>query len=127
MKWALVRFLLVGGIGFVVDAGLVYLLTSHGTPPVAARVPAISAAILTTWLLNRSFTFRVSARRSRAELARYIIVALSSAALNFGLYSVLTLLGVAPVAAVALATAALLLYSFVGYRRFAFNAGRTKT
>ena len=119
---AFLRFLIVGAIGFVVDAGLVFLLTGAGFSAFLARVPALAAAILTTWLLNRTVTFRVAAPRSRAELTRYAMVALSSAALNYALYAGLVALGMWPVAAVALATICLLFYNFIGYRRYAFRA-----
>lgn len=119
---AFLRFLVVGAIGFVVDAGLVFVLTAAGLSAFVARVPALAAAILATWLLNRTVTFRVAAPRSREELTRYTVVALSSAALNYALYAGLVALGMWPVAAVALATICLLFYNFIGYRRYAFRA-----
>lgn len=121
MKSAFIRFLFVGFVGFVIDAGLVFVLTGAGISPVLARIPAITVAIFTTWILNRTLTFRVHAPRSRDELTRYFAVALSSAALNFALYAALIVIGVWPVAAVAVSTICLLFYSFLGYRRFAFR------
>lgn len=55
------------------------------------------------------------------ELGRYVAIALSSAGLNFVLYSALVLMGMWPVAAVALSTVCLMFYSFATYRRFAFR------
>jgi len=115
------HFLLVGGAGFVIDVGLVYLLSRAGLSPIMARIPAISAAILFTWLLNRRLTFRVTERPSRNELFRYASVALTSGILNFGLYSVLVLNGLMPLLAVALSTIALMAFSFFGYKIFAFQ------
>ena len=87
-----------------------------------ARIPALVAAIFTTWILNRTLTFRVNTPKSREEVSRYIAVALSSAVLNFLLYTVLVvIIGVRPVVAVAVSTIALLFYSFYGYRQFAFK------
>lgn len=37
------RFLLVGGVGFLIDAGLTRLLIALGLAPWLARVPAILA------------------------------------------------------------------------------------
>ena len=115
------RFVFVGIVGFVVDGGGTWLLVRAGLPPVAARVGPLLSAIVVTWLLNRSLTFRVEEARSRAELMRYATVALSSAFLNFVLYSGLVLVGVHPLVAVAAATLALLLYSFFAYRRMVFR------
>lgn len=121
MKAEFLRFVVVGCLGFVVDAGVVFLLFEGGISPVLARIPALTAAIFTTWILNRTLTFRVSTPKSKDEVVRYVAVALSSAALNFLLYTALVLTGVWPVIAVAVSTIALLFYSFYGYRRFAFR------
>lgn len=116
-----VRFLFVGGIGFIVDAGGTLLLTQLGVSPILARVPSLLAAILVTWLFNRRLTFRVERPRSRAELMRYLTVAASSAGLNFLLYSAMVVVGIYPVVAVAVATVVLLLYSFFAYQHVVFR------
>jgi putative flippase GtrA len=101
-------------------------LTRAGVPALVARIPAITTAMIATWLLNRSLTFRISAPRSGGELARYVAVALCTAALNYALYSVLVLIGVPPVPAVAISTICLTFFSFMAYRLFAFRgAGRS--
>jgi putative flippase GtrA len=115
------RFVVVGVIGFIVDGGGTWLLVHLGVPPVAARVGPLLSAIVVTWLLNRRLTFKIERPKSRAELVRYATVALSSAAMNFALYSALVLLGVYPILAVAVATLVLLLYSFFAYRRMVFR------
>ena len=127
MKSEFFRFIVVGCLGFVVDAGMGFVLSEAGVSPVLARIPALAAAIFTTWILNRTLTFRVNAPKSGSELARYIAVALSSAVLNFLLYAALVvMMGVWPVIAVAVSTIALLFYSFFGYQRFAFGPRTVK-
>jgi len=121
MGFEFVRFVIVGGIGFGVDAGGTWLLVQAGLPPVGARIGPLLAAIVVTWLLNRSLTFRTSRPKSRAELMRYAAIALSSAALNFLLYSVLVLLGVPVLVAVAMASGVLMAYSFFAYRSVVFQ------
>ena len=115
------RFLIVGSIGFVLDAGLLFLLIQFGFSPVLARIPAISTAVIVTWLLNRQLTFRVDAPKSHAEALRYIVVAAVSALLNFAVYTVLIIAGIWPVLAVAISSIALLFFSFHFYKRFAFK------
>ena len=122
MRSEFLRFAVVGCLGFVVDAGLVLVLIKAGASPVLARIPALGAAVFTTWILNRALTFRVSTTRNRGEIVRYVIVALSSAALNFLIYTALVVrFELWPLTAVAISTIALLFYSFIGYRRFAFR------
>lgn len=121
MSQRFLRFVAVGAIGFVMDAGLTYLLTRYGVSPVLARAPAIAVAILTTWLLNRMLTFRIEEPGTIEELARYFAVAVLSGVLNFAVYSVLVLVGTSPVLAVAIATLLLMFFSFFGYKVFAFK------
>ena len=118
------RFVAVGGIGFVVDGGTTFALVSLGFSPVTSRIPALALAILTTWLLNRCLTFEVRRPRSTNELLRYFGVALSSAAMNFGAYTLLVLSGVKPGLAVAIATLLLMFFSFYGYKLFIFRMRR---
>ena len=52
------RFGIVGGIGFLVDAGLLHLMLKLGLGYYGGRLVSFLAAVTTTWILNRSFTFR---------------------------------------------------------------------
>jgi putative flippase GtrA len=52
------RFGIVGGIGFLVDAGLLQLMLQFGLGYYGGRLISFLAAATTTWILNRSFTFR---------------------------------------------------------------------
>ncbi len=120
----LTRFAVVGGIGFVVDAGLTEALVALGVSPLAARVAAIAAAILTTYLLNRSLTFRSDRRGAAAvgEGGRYVAVALAVAAANYAIYAaiVLAVPGVRPLLAVAVASGIAMVLSYLGYSRLVF-------
>jgi len=114
-------FVFVGGVGFIVDAGMTMVIGYVGVSYIAARVPAIVLAMMTTWLLNRRFTFSVRRKKSVSEAARYATVSIVSAILNFLLYSWLVKHGVWPPVAVAIATGCLMVFSFFGYRTLAFG------
>jgi len=119
-----VAFALTGGAGFLVDAGLLFLLlrlTALG--PLSARVVAIAAAMLFTFWANRTFTFGRSGRGLAAEGARYGGVGVSAALLNYALYCALVLVfpGLSPLLAVAAASLAAMAWSFAGYSRFVFG------
>jgi putative flippase GtrA len=120
----LLRFGIAGGIGFLVDAGVLSLLLQT-TPlgPFLARLVAIALAMATTWVFNRTFTFDRSGHSLAVEGFRYGSVGVTAALVNYGLYSslLLTLPDLQPITAMVLATAASVLFSFFGYSRFVFR------
>ena len=117
------RFLVVGGFGFLIDSGTTQLLIGLGASPYVARPPAIAVAMLFTWMANRQYTFSLESRPGTGELARYVLVAVTMALLNYGLYSLLVGMGVLPFLAIVAATAAQTVISFFAYQRFAFRSG----
>jgi putative flippase GtrA len=86
-----VRFGLVGGVGFIVDVGVFNLLRTtimdpghmHGGP-VIAKLVSTTLAILVNWLGNRFWTFR---ERRRADVLRESVefFAVSIAGMGIGL------------------------------------------
>ncbi len=115
------KFLVVGGLGFVVDAGITMGLIRLGISPLVARPPAILAAMVFTWLANRQVTFAVRHRKTLGEVIRYSGVAIVAALLNYVIYSGLISLTVTPFVAIVIATALVAVFSFFGYKRFAFG------
>lgn len=116
------RFLLVGGVGFLMDAGLTRLLIALGLVPWLARVPAILCATTFTWLANRRFTYEVKTARSTREAFRYALVAAIMTLVNYSIYLMLINRGLAPVAAITFATACQSVMSFLAYGHFVFMA-----
>lgn len=109
----LTRFLVVGGVGFVVDASaLLVLVRWAGLSPIWSRLPSILIALTTTWWLHRSFTFRSPARPAptAAEWLRFVLSNGLGNGLNLALYwlmvaagwNLLVALAIASVAAVAI-------------------------
>lgn len=120
-------FCVVGTIGFIIDAGLVQLLvTRFGVDVVLGRVASYLTAATVTWLLNRRFTFRVTARpASRAEWFKYVTVNGVGNGLNFGVYTVavltVELLATFPFLAVAMGSAVGLAFNFTLSKRLVFK------
>ena len=119
-----VRFALVGGTGFVIDAGLLALLHhGAGLDPFPSRLVSISASALTTWRLNRTLTFGASGLSQASEGLRYGIVAALTAGLNYLIYAAALLLwpSLPPLVAAVLATLAAMGFSYAGYSRLVFG------
>ena len=80
-------FSLVGAAGFVVDAGLTLALSdAFGISGYVARAPAIVAAVVATWFLNRTFTFRSKDPRVIGEFARYGLASMVTSVFNYVIY-----------------------------------------
>ena len=120
------RFAAVGGVGFMVDGGLLWFLLSADLSPYLARALSFPAAVLTTWVLNRNWTFAVPEGASRrAELRRYFTVQVVGNLTNYGIYSgILALFGTASVTVfVAFAIGSFVgsCLNFIGARVYAFR------
>lgn len=81
-------FGLAGGIGFLIDAGVLYLLKGL-LGLYAARMVSFLAAAFTTWAVNRNLAFQ--AHRSgvslRKEFSAYLILMTGGGLVNYGLYA----------------------------------------
>jgi len=126
MKGSFPRFVIVGGIGFVVDIGVLQLLLMAGWNAVGARAVSIPLAVFATWLLNRSFTFP-DAQQGPAlpSFLRYAGVSATGATVNFTVYAALVFMGLAPLLALAVASIVALTVNYLGSKHFAFRVKRT--
>lgn len=118
------RFAIVGGVGFAVDAGVLALLL-WATPlgPFFGRLVSIACGLTVTWLCNRTLTFGPSGRSKLHEGARYGGVGIASSILNYLVYSgvLLALPATPPLMALVVASAAAMVFSYLGYSRLVFD------
>ncbi len=121
----LVRFGIVGGVGFAVNLA-VYALFVHpiGVDYHVAAVAAWLVAVVNNFVLNRHWTFDASDGRAHFQALRFFVVSL--AALGASLL-LLTLLvedaGIDKVAAQAIAVAASMPLNFLGNKLWSFRPG----
>jgi putative flippase GtrA len=85
---AFLRYLLVGGFGFMLDAGGMEILFHLGLGIHAARALSMTGAIGCTYLFHRFYTFTDSKRPAKtgAQFAAFGMVQLAAAALNYGIF-----------------------------------------
>jgi putative flippase GtrA len=120
----LVRFAIVGGLGFVVNL-VVYALCVRalGLDYHVAAVFAWLVAVMNNFVLNRHWTFDARAGRAHFQAMRFLVV--SVVAFGFSLL-LLTLLvedvGLAKIPAQALAVAASTPLNFLGNKLWSFRA-----
>jgi putative flippase GtrA len=123
-------FGLVGGVGFVVDAFLLTVLTVElDLDALPSRGVSFTCATLITWLLNRTFTFSRQVRRKtqarNKEYFMYLAVQVIGATLNFIIFIELInwnpMLRKIPVVPLAAGAIVALLFNFTMSQRFVFG------
>jgi putative flippase GtrA len=122
----LVRFGMVGGIGFLVNVG-VYALCVHGVAMNyrVAFVVAWLVAVTNNFLLNRHWTFAARDGHMGFQAMRFVLVSAIAAAVSFGLLTLLVeVAGLPKVPAEALAVAGSMPLNFLGNKLWSFRDGR---
>jgi putative flippase GtrA len=119
----LVRFGLVGGVGFVINVA-VYTLFVHGAglDYRAANVVAWLVAVINNFVLNRHWTFDASAGRAHHQAARFLLVSLVAEGFSLVLLTMFVQgAGIAKVPAQAMAVAASMPLNFLGNKLWSFR------
>lgn len=90
VKKELLRFAIAGTVGFVVDAGVLYLV-KDSLGYYLGRALSFFLAVFCTWLLNRQFTFheKASGVSPVLEFIRYFWLMLGGGAINYLTYAAL--------------------------------------
>lgn len=83
------KFAVVGGVGFMVDALLMLVFSSFLSLSVA-RGGAFWVAATTTWLGNRYFTFQSKNPQRKAEWGKFMLAACISFVPNWGTFWLIT-------------------------------------
>jgi len=119
----LVRFGLVGGIGFIVNVA-VYTLFVHsvGVDYRLANIAAWLIAVINNFVLNRHWTFDARDGRARPQAIRFLLVSLAAEAFSLALLTLFVeVAGVAKVPAQALAVAGSMPLNFLGNKLWSFR------
>jgi putative flippase GtrA len=123
-----VLFTVVGGIGFLIDGGVLTLMVkvAHLNPYVG-RLVSFPVAASVTWYLNRRWTFISEVYKRKApEYIRYMVIQIIGAGINLATYALLILfisslasLPILPLAAGALIA---MVFNFLGLQFFVFRS-----
>ncbi|WP_207539800.1 GtrA family protein [Sabulicella rubraurantiaca] len=118
------RFGVVGGVGFLVDAGVLMAALALGMDKYSGRALSYLAAVSTTFALNRAWTFRdrKGGGRVATQWGRFAALNLVGFTANYGTYALLVgLAGVHPLPAVAAGSLAGMGFNFFLSRRYVFR------
>lgn len=84
----ILRFGVVGSVGFIVDASLLWLFMSLGFNPYLGRLMSFPTALIVTWILNHKWTFGATQDSHRkGHFQRYVAVQLTGMFINYSTYS----------------------------------------
>ncbi len=122
----LVRFGLVGGVGFIVNLA-VYTLFVHsvGVDYRVASVVAWLVAVANNFVLNRHWTFDARDGQARFQAMRFLVVSLVAEAFSLLLLTLFVEgLSIAKVPAQALAVGGSMPLNFLGNKLWSFRARR---
>lgn len=120
-------FACVGILGFIVDAIILTAMISYFEWGVySARVVSGAAAVTTTWLLNRQWTFKHRASTNKIiESSSYLGVQLLGVAINFSVYGVSIYLSSTlmqyPILPAAMGAITAMLFNFTATKRYVFT------
>jgi len=120
----LVRFGVVGAVGFIVNLG-VYTVFVHpiGVDYHVAAVAAWTVAVFNNFVLNRHWTFEARDGRASFQAARFVVVSLVAFGVSLLLLTVLVESGgLAKVPAQALAVGASTPLNFLGNKLWSFRS-----
>jgi len=109
-------FVVVGGLAFLLDAGVLWLTLQAGASPYAGRVLSIAVSVVFTWWLNRRLTFATAAPPSWREFGRYALQSLFGAVVNYAVYAGVIAARGPVIAGLVLGTGVAAGFNFVRYR-----------
>ena len=123
----MMRFGVVGGVGFIVDGGMLWFLLTNDFSPYVGRALSFPAAVMVTWALNRIWTFGVVGGSGKIrQFNRYVLVQLIGAAMNYTVYSIIVGAGGEVTSVIALGfvlgSFVGMVFNFWGARQIAFSA-----
>lgn len=120
--WQLLKFGVVGGVGYVINIAVFALLTSGlNVHHVIAAVGAFCVAVSNNFILNRYWTFEPGEGHPAFQAARFFAVSVAALLINLVVLEALvrgTSLGV--VAAQAIAVALAMPFNFLGNKLWTF-------
>ena len=114
-------------MGFIVDGGVLTWLMLSGWEPLQSRLLSFLAAVTSTWMLNRVWTFQPThgANLMRQEYVRYFGMQTVGACINLGIFLLLLqwipALERIPVIPLTLGAAAALAFNYTASSRLVFR------
>lgn len=82
----ILRFVVVGGLAFALDAALVFTMVHLGLEKYLSRALSLVVVVLFTFILNRQATFAAKGMPSLQELIAYVAASLVGLLINYTVF-----------------------------------------
>lgn len=89
MRKQILGFLVIGGLAFFIDAGVLQFLVYLEVNPFFGRVMSILLAMMITWWFNRKYTFALKSPPTLKEFTTYMSSNMVGGVINWGIFSVI--------------------------------------
>lgn len=116
------RFLVCGGLGACIDFGTLHLLVAYvGWPEKYALIVSTGLSMCFVFLANRFFTFGQRGKGATTQAAKFLMVYMVAATLNYILSLSLVYLGVHYLLAKAIAIGTIMFFNYALLHGFVFR------
>lgn len=127
MTRQMMHFVVAGAIGFVVDAGVLYMGLAIGLGYFAGRLVSFLCAVFATWQVNRRLAFASSRGESLwSEWWHYLAAMAFGGAINYAVYTVVIIWApksaMTPLLAVGVGSGAAMTVNFLTAKFWVFRA-----
>ena len=117
------RFVVVGGLAFVLDAGLVFAMVHLGLDVYLSRAVSLIVVVLFTFVLNRQATFAATGWPNAREAFAYVAASLIGLLINYLVFVGATFANLPLLLAMAAGTIVASTFNFLAYGKiFKANA-----
>jgi len=119
---AFLRFAVCGGLGACIDFGTLYLLVGvAGWEEAYALILSTGMAMIFVFFANRFFTFRIRGSGTSKQAAKFLMVYLVAASMNYILSLSLIYIGVHYLLAKAMAIGTMMFFNYFMLHGFVFR------
>lgn len=111
----ILRFVVVGGLAFGLDAGLVFAMVHAGLDKYVSRALSLIVVVLFTFVLNRQATFAATGLPTWHEVIAYVAASLIGLLINYLVFLGASLVNLPLLVAMAAGTLVASTFNFLAY------------
>jgi len=121
-----IKFCIVGGIGALIDLGiLIFLVEIFAIPVLLANVISFTLAVMNNFILNKIWTFNCKSKQYLKQFTQFLLISLIGLLINIILMHFLILLGFYYILAKIIIIVIISLWNFFANKYWTFKLRHT--